>query len=159
MTTPPQPRGYYPMNPMYHVGKNLMGGLIGSSSHLASPWLDSRAPIPLHFIATLDIPSLYKLKNYPINHNLHWPPIPYKIPTDIPKFEGKQGDDSAMHVTTYNLWCVSNSMVDDNIRLILFPNTLTGNYYKWYIQIPPTLVKTFSAVTMELLKHFQLLIC
>ena len=76
------------------------------------------------FLAILDISDLYKLKNDPIYHNLLWLPIPHKIPTDIPKFEGKQGEDPGTHITTYHLWCVTNSMVDDSIRLCVFPTPL-----------------------------------
>ena len=102
----------------------------------------------------LDILDLYKLTNDPIYHNLLWPPIPHKILTDIPKFDGKQGEDLGTHITTYHLWCVSNSMVDDSIRLRLFPHTLTGNAAKWYIALPCASVNTFDTLAMEFLKHF-----
>jgi len=118
------------MNPMFLVGNNLIGGPLGPSSHSSSSWSDSGAPTLLHFLETIDIPDMYKFTNDPINHKLHWPPISHKIPIDIPKFKGKQGDDLATNVTTYHLWCVSNSMVDDSIHLILFPRTLTCNATK-----------------------------
>jgi len=133
-----------------------MGGPQGSSSHMSSPWSDSGASNTFPFLATLDIPDLYKLTNDPIYHNLLWPPIPPKIPMDIPKFEGKQGEDLGTHITTYHLWCVSNSMVDDSIRLCLFPHTLTRNTTKWYIELPRASVNTFGTLAMEFLKHFQL---
>jgi len=75
---------------------------------------------------------------------------------DIPKFDEKQGDDPGTHITTYHLWCVSNSMVDDSVQLCLFPRTLTGNVTKWYIELPCMSVNTFDALAMEFLKHFQL---
>jgi len=110
------PQGnYYSTHPMYNIGNNRMGGLQGSSSHMSSPWSDFGASNTLPFLATLDIPNLYKLTNDPIYHNLLWPPIPHKISIDILKFEGKQGEDLGAHITTYHLWCFSNSMVDDSI--------------------------------------------
>ena len=103
------------MHPVYNIGNNTMGGLQGSASPMSLPWFDSGELNTIPFLATLDISNLYKLTNDPIYHNLLWPPILHKIPTDIPKFEGKQGEDPDMHITTYHLWCISNSMVDDNI--------------------------------------------
>jgi len=91
-----------------------MGGPQGSSSHMSSPWSDLGASHTLPFLATLDIPEFYKLTNDPIYHNLLWMPIPHKIPIDIPKFEGKQGEYLGTHITSYHPWCVSNSMVDDS---------------------------------------------
>ena len=75
------------------------------------------APTKLPFLATLEFPYLSKLTNYPIRHNFAWPPIPMKIPIDIPKFDGKIGEYLATHIVTYHLWCVSNSFLDDSIKL------------------------------------------
>jgi len=47
-------------------------------------------------------------------------------------------------------------MVDDSIWLWLFPNTLTGNAAKWYIELPRVSINTFGALAIEFLKHFQL---
>lgn len=137
------------------MGNQTMGGAQSSSGHLSSPWSKSGAPNNLPFLATLDIPNLYKLTNNPIYHDLQWSLIPHKIPVDIPKFERKQGEDLGTHVTTYHLWCVSNSMVDDSVWLRIFPCTLTGNATKWYIELPRA-VNTFDTLAMEFLKHFQL---
>ena len=84
----------------------------------------------LPFLSILQFSNLSKLTNDPIMHHLAFPPVPVKIPTGILKFEGKMGDDPASHITTYHLWCVSNSMLDDSIKLRLFPHTLTGNAAK-----------------------------
>lgn len=156
MNVPPQQGGYYPMNPMYLVGNNMMGGPQGPSSHSSSPLLELGTPNSLPFLETLDIPDLYKITNDAIYHNLHWPTISHKIPFDISKFEGKQGDDLGTNVTTYHLWCVLKSMVDDSIRLRLFPHTLIGNASKWYIELPRASVNTFGAIAREFLNHFQL---
>ncbi len=138
---------------MYNIKTQMMGGPQGSSSHMSSPWSELGAPNSLPFLAMLDIPDLYKLTNDPIYHNLRWPPIPHKIPREIPKFKGKQGEDLGTHITTYHLWCVSNSMVDDSVWLRLFPCTLTGNVAKWYIELPRASVNTFDALVMESLKN------
>ena len=71
----------------------------------------------LPFLATLDLPNLSHLTNDPILYNPSWPPIPNKIPSDIPKFDGKLGEDPNTHAMTYHLWCSSNSFIDDSIRL------------------------------------------
>jgi hypothetical protein len=61
-----------------------------------------------------------------VSHDPTWPPVPTKLPLDIPKFEGKNGEDPGDHVTTFHLWCSSNSLKDDSIRLRLFQRTLIG---------------------------------
>ena len=88
-----------------------------------------------------------------------WPPVTVKIPTDIPKFDGKTGEDPANHITTYHLWCVSNSFLDDSIKLRLFPWTLTGNATKWFIKLPSAAFFDFQSLAIAFLTHFQLPIC
>jgi len=85
----------------------------------------------LYFIATLDLPGLSRLTNDPINYLLYWPLMPNKLPSDISKFEGKSGEDPSNHVMTYHLWCASNSIIDDSIRLRLFQRTLIGLAARW----------------------------
>jgi hypothetical protein len=74
-------------------------------------------PPPPHmpYLASLNIPDLTKLTNDPILHNPTWPAMPTKLPSDIPKFEGKAGDDPANHIMTFHLWCSSNNIMDDSI--------------------------------------------
>ena len=114
------------------------------------------APTKLPFLATLELPDLSKLTNDPIQHHPAWPPVPVKIPTDIPKFDGKTGEDPANHITTYHLWCVSNSFLDDSIKLQLFPRTLIGNVAKWFIELPSTAFFDFQSLAIAFLTHFQL---
>jgi hypothetical protein len=76
------------------------------------------------------------LRNDLVHHDPTWPPVPTKIPSDIPKFEGKIGEDPGDHITTFNLWCSSNSLNDDSIHLILFQGNLMGVTMKWYIDLP-----------------------
>ena len=63
----------------------------------------------LPFLATLNILDLSILTNDPVAHDPAWPGVPTKLPSDIPKFEGKPGEDPSEHVTTFHLWCSSNS--------------------------------------------------
>jgi hypothetical protein len=90
----------------------------------------------LPFLATLNMPDLSKLMNDPVSHDPTWPPVPTKLPSDIPKFEGKNREDPGDHVTTFHLWCSSNSLNHDSIRLRLFQHTLIGVVSQWYIEIP-----------------------
>jgi hypothetical protein len=90
----------------------------------------------LPFLATSDLPDLSRILNDPILHSPHWPVIPTNLPSDIPKFDGKPGEDPNNHVMTFHLWCSSNSLMNDSIRLRLFQQTLTGSAAKWYIELP-----------------------
>jgi hypothetical protein len=82
----------------------------------------------LTFLATLDLPDLSRILNDPILHSPYWPVIPAKLPSDIPKFDGRSGEDPNNHVMTFHLWCSSNSLMDDSIRLRLFQRTLMGSH-------------------------------
>jgi hypothetical protein len=110
----------------------------------------------LPFLAMLNLPDLSKLMNDPVSHDPTWPPIPTKLPSDILKFEGKNGEDPGDHVTTFHLWCSSNSLNDDSIRLRLFQRTLIGVTAKWYIELPRGAYGTFSQMVLVFLNHFQL---
>jgi hypothetical protein len=62
--------------------------------------------------------------------------MPSKLPSDIPKFDGNPGEDPSTHIMTYHLWCSSNSLMDDSVRLHLFQRSLTGAVTtKWYIEL------------------------
>lgn len=56
------------------------------------------------FMANLNLPDLRKLINDPTAQHTTWPAMPTKIPSDIPKFEGKPREDTSNHVMTYPLW-------------------------------------------------------
>jgi hypothetical protein len=104
----------------------------------------------------LNLPNLSKLMNDPVCHDPTWPASPTKLPSDIPKFEGKNGEDPGDHVTTFHLWCSSNSLNDDSIRLKLFQCILIGVSMKWYIELPKGAYGTFSQMVLVFLNHFQL---
>jgi hypothetical protein len=69
------------------------------------------------FLAMLNLPDSSRLMKYLVCHDPTCPPIPTKIPLDILKFEGNNGENPCDHITTFYLWCSSNSLNDDSIRL------------------------------------------
>jgi hypothetical protein len=110
----------------------------------------------LPFIATLDLPDLSMILNDPIHNSPQWPAMPSKLPSDIPKFDGKVGEVPKNHVMTFHLWCSSNSLMDDSIRLCIFQRTLTGSAVKWYIELPQGFFSDFNTLAMAFLTHYQL---
>jgi hypothetical protein len=112
---------------------NAFGG--GSSPYQFQQNWNMVQPPKISFLATLNLPNLPKLINDPIRHSLVWPPIPTRLPSDIPKFEGKANEDPNTCIMTFHLWCSSNSLMDDSIRLRLFQRTLMGAATKWYIEL------------------------
>ena len=81
--------------------------------------------------------------------------MPRILPSDIPKFDGKLGEDPKNHVMTSNCWCCSNSLMDDSIRLCLFKWTLTGTKSKLYIELPTIFFSNYGTLAMAFLTHFQ----
>ena len=106
----------------------------------------------------LNLPDLSILTNDHVAHDSAWPAVPTKIPSDIPKFEGKPGEDPSEHVTMFHLWCSSNSLHQDSIRLRIFQCTLTRPTVKWYIELPRGAFALFDDLAMTFLNHFQLLV-
>jgi hypothetical protein len=90
-------------------------------------------PLQMPYLASLNIPYLRKLMNDPIFHNPTWPTMPTKLPSNIPKFEGKEGEDPSNHVMTFHLWFSSNNIMGDSVYLRLFQHTLIGPLDKWYV--------------------------
>ena len=110
----------------------------------------------LSFLETLDFPDLSKLINEPIRYNPSWPPILVNLPSNIPKFDQKKGYGLKNHVMTFHLWCSSNSLMDDSVRLRIFQRTLTGIAAKWYIELPQHSFVNFGSLATVFLTHFQL---
>jgi hypothetical protein len=108
------------------------------------------------FLAMLNLPYLSKIMNDLVSHDPTWSPVPTKIPSDIPKFEGKNGEDPGDHVTTFHLWFSSNSLNHDSIRLQLFQCTLIGVASQWYIELPRGTYGSFHQLVLAFLNHFQL---
>jgi hypothetical protein len=94
--------------------------------------------------------------NDPVHHDLSWPPVPTKLPSYILKFEGNTGEDLGVHITTFHLWCSSNSLNDDSIHLRLFQCTLTTVVTKWYIELPGEHIEPLIRLVLVFLNHFQL---
>jgi hypothetical protein len=90
---------------------------------------------------------------FPMTHS--WPTIPSKLPSDIPKFDGNLGEDPSTHIMTYHLWCSSNSLMDDSVRLHLFQRSLTRAVTKWYIELKGGSFKRFNDLEMAFLTHYQ----
>ena len=91
-----------------------------------------------------------------VSHDPAWPAIPNKLPSDIPKFEGKDGEDPSVNVNTFHLRCSSNSLHNDSIRLRLFQCHLTRLVAKCYIELPRGAFVLFDNLAMTFLNHFQL---
>jgi len=108
------------------------------------------------FLAMLNLSDLSKIMNDLVSHDSTWPPIPTNISSDIPKFEGKNGEDTGDHVTTFHLWCSSNSLNHDSIRLRLFQCAIIGIASQWYIEIPRGTYGSFQQLVLAFLNHFQL---
>jgi hypothetical protein len=128
----------------------------GSGSQHTMAGTNIPTPLQMPYLASLNIPDLTKLTNDPILHDATWPAMPTKLPSDIPKFEGKAGDDPANHVMTFHLWCSSNSIMDDSVRLRLFQRTLTGPSAKWYVEEKSGSHTTFESLAKAFLTFFQL---
>lgn len=107
-------------------------------------------------MATLELLDLNRLTNDPILYSPLWPVIPHKLPSDIPKFSGNPREDLSNHVMTYHLWCSSNSLNDDSVRLHLFQRTLIGLAAKSYIELLRASFNNFTLLATIFLTHFQL---
>ena len=92
----------YSRVPCGGFGLNVNQHSFNQSTH--NPFTQTKLP----FLATFELIDLSKLTNDPIQHHFSWPPIHVKIPTDIPKFDGKTKEEPANPITTYHLWCLSN---------------------------------------------------
>jgi hypothetical protein len=102
-----------------------------SSSRVGSrPSHTMARPQQFPYLYLLNLLDLTKLSNDPIFHNPAWPAMPTKLPSDIPKVEGKSAEDPTNHVMNFHLWCSSNSIIDDYVCLNLFQITLTSQYVK-----------------------------
>jgi hypothetical protein len=110
----------------------------------------------LLFLATLHLIDLSRLLNDPICHDPRCPGMMTKLPLDIPKFEVNPNEYLGDHVTTFHLWCSSNSLRDDSIQLRLFQRTLIGSAAKWNIKIDRSRYSTFGKLEMVFLNYFQL---
>ena len=150
-------QGMYPyVNNTYSGMPYGCSGLYANKYPYKQPTKNPFTPTKLPFLETLELLDLSKLTNDLIRHHFGWPPVPVKIPMNIPEFDEKTEEDLPNHITMYHLWCVSNSFWDDSIKLQLFPRTLTGNVTKWFIELPATSFFDFQSLAIKFLTHFQL---
>ena len=110
----------------------------------------------LPFMAHLKFLDLAWLKNDPILHQNYWPPMPTKLSSNIPKFEGKARECPQNHIMKFHLLCSSKNIVNDSIRLILFQCTLIGATTKWYIELRQAKYAYFNSLDFMFLQYFQL---
>jgi hypothetical protein len=103
---------------------------------------------------TLHLPYFSRLLNDPIFYDPCCPPMLTTFPSDIPKFQGKPGEDPGDHVTTFHLWCSSNSLNHESIKLQFFEHTLIWVAVKWYIKLNGSKYAYFNDLEMIFLKHF-----
>ena len=82
--------------------------------------------------------------------------MPRKLPSNIPKFHGKLGEDPKNHVMTFHCWCSSNSLMDDSIYLHLFLRGLIDTTSKWYIELPSHFFIDYRTLDMAFFTHIQL---
>ena len=71
----------------------------------------------LPFLASLNLSDLSKITKDLVSHNTMWLVVPAKLPLNIPKFEGKSGEDPGEHVTNFHAWCSSNYLNHDYVLL------------------------------------------
>ena len=104
--------GYYPTS-QYH-------GVYSNQTYVNQPyqraWNQMDKP-RLPFLAMLNLPDLSRLTNDLVSHDSTWSVVPPKIPLDIPKFEGKSGEDPGEHITMFHLWFSLNLLNHDSIHL------------------------------------------
>lgn len=121
------------------VGARTQGGNPGSNQGIPTSGTPTGVVTPtplLPFMFGLSLPEFSQLISDPLLHDPTWPTMPTKLPSDIPKFECNLGEDPTNHVRSFHMWCSSNSITEDSIRLHLFQCTLTRVATKWYVNQP-----------------------
>jgi len=81
--------------------------------------------------------------------------IASKIPSDILKFDGKLGEYPSTHIMAYHLWCSSNSLMDDSVRLHIFQRSPNKATAKWNIELKGSYFISFNELTISFLTHYQ----
>ena len=72
-----------------------------NQNYQGAPHRPTQPRIP--FLGTLNLLDLSRLTNDLVSYDPAWPAVPMKLPSDIPKFEGKLGEDPSEHVTTFHV--------------------------------------------------------
>jgi hypothetical protein len=79
-------------------------------------------------------------------------PRNYKVP-DFSTFSGDDEKTAYEHISRFTIQCgeLSNN---GNGKLIMFPNSLTGQAFKWYSSLPPHSIETWNDMEEKFLNHF-----
>jgi hypothetical protein len=79
-------------------------------------------------------------------------PRNYKVP-DFSTFFGDDEKTTYEHISRFTFQCgeLSNN---GNGKLIMFPNSLTGQAFKWYSSLPPHSIETWNDMEEKFLNHF-----
>ena len=142
---------YYPIGQGHGLYHNPRGSMNPNMNQLfKGAWSQPRFP----FLAMLNFLDLSRLMNDLVFHNLTWHLVLTKIPLYIPKFEGKKGEYPGDNVTTFHLWCLSNSLNHDSIRMRMFQCTLRSPSTKWYIKIHGGMYRSFKYLANIFINHF-----
>lgn len=110
----------------------------------------------LSSLATTKFPNLLRLSNDPILKKPFLVDCSYHDTYRYPKLWWWNWWGPIVNITTYHLWCVSNSLLDDSIFILLFPHTLANNTLKWFINFSTTSFNSFTTLVMSFLTHFKL---
>ena len=123
-------------------GANASGNLSPNARNTTSGTVTGTIPAAplLPYMAGLSLLDFNLLINDPIFHDVGWTIMPTKLPSDIPKFEGLAREDPTNHVQSFHMWCSSNSITDDSVRLRLFQRTLTDEASKCLLIRPHPLI-------------------
>jgi hypothetical protein len=76
----------------------------------------------------------------------------YKVP-DFSTFSGNDEKTVYEHISRFTIQCgeLSNN---GNGKIIMIPNSLTGQAFKWYSSLPPHSIETWNDMEEKFLNHF-----
>lgn len=97
-----------------------------------------------------------KIINDPLLHDHNLPPMPTKLPSNIPKFEGNPREYPTNHVPSFHMWFSSNSISKESIHLHLFQRTLTRSTTKGYVNQPHFSHSTFATLSNTFPSYFNI---
>jgi hypothetical protein len=78
-----------------------------------------------------------------------------KLPSNIPKFDGKPGEDSTNHIMTFHIWCSSNTSWKIPFSYDYFKEP-SRSVLKWYVDEKSGSHVTFESLAKSFLSFFQL---
>lgn len=77
-------------------------------------------------------------------------PRGYRIP-EFTLFSGEEGLSTLEHIARFTIQCgeLANFANFDNLRLRLFPNSLTGTAFNWYVSLPTGSILTWTEMERQ----------